>query len=144
MKRKSWGNQWKSVGKPKKQKKIKTKLGFVIRTWLELRNTTPPRERKSHKTEIVPNRWLSSSMGSPCALWDFSVSGFQRKSDKSCVFVGFVWAMFLNFFGLFQGMKILLWAFFKGWKFCNFLSRVVGWKNWRVLFFFFTPISRVF
>ena len=94
---KVWVNQ--------KNKKIKTKLGFVIRTWPELRNTTPPRERKSHKTEIVPNRscamvpnrwssssmrspWSSSSMGSPCALafneralWDFWVYGFQRKSE---------------------------------------------------------------
>ena len=141
---KVWVNQ--------KNKKIKTKLGFVIRTWPELRNTTPPRERKSHKTEImpnqsyaiVPNRWSSSSMrspwslssmGSPCTLWDFSVSGFQRKSDKSCVFVGYVWVMFLNFVGLFQGMKILLWAFFKGWKFCNFFIKGCGLKKLTRFFF---------
>ena len=133
---KVWVNQ--------KNKKIKTKLGFVICTWPALRNTTPPRERKSHKTEIVPNRscamvpnrwssssmrspWSSSSMGSPCALWDFSVYGFQRKSELCVCWLrlGYVF----KFCWAFSGMKILLWAFFKGWKFCNFLSRVVGWKN---------------
>ena len=49
-------------------------------------------------------------------LYEISMrkSDKSDKSDKSSVFVGYVWAMFLNFVGLFQRMKILLWAFFKG------------------------------
>ena len=122
---KVWVNQ--------KNKKIKTKLGFVICTWPALRNTMPPRERKSHKTEIVPNRscamvpnrwssssmrspWSSSSMRSPCALWDFSVYGFQRKSELCVCWLRlgyvfkFCWAFSRdeNFvMGFFQGLKIL-------------------------------------
>ena len=107
------------------------KLGFVIHTHSELRNTTA-REMKSHKTVIVPNRScvITYLIDDRRALWDlhdrralwdlhdrqalwdfhalwdfyaFSVSGFQRKRDKSSMrlLVTF-WAIFLNFVGLFS------------------------------------------
>ena len=83
-----------------------------------------------------------------CDFYAFLVfSGFQLKSNKSSVFVGYVWAIFLNFVGLFSRDEIFLWTFFKGWKFCNISSRVVGRKIgalFFLFFFFLTFISRVF
>ena len=85
---------------------------------------------RSWETEIVPNRScaIMYPIDDRCALWDLhdrralwflcflSFSSFQLKSDKSSMFVGYVWAIFLNFVGLFSWDEILLWAFFKGWK----------------------------
>ena len=105
---------------------------------------------RSWETEIVPyrscaimypidDRWALWDLHDRRALWFLcflSFSSFQLKSDKSSVFVGYVWAIFLNFVGLFQRMKILLWAFFKGWKFCNVFIKGCGLKKQTCFFFF--------
>ena len=67
MKRKSWGNQWKSVGKQKKKQKSKTKLGFVtsiINSYLIrvtckhffVAENTTPRETKNREEDLKRER----------------------------------------------------------------------------------------
>ena len=144
---KVWVNQ--------KNKKIKDeKLGFVIRTKSELRNTMPI-EMKSHKTEIVPNRSCAITylINDRRALWDFHalceismLSQFQAFSKRVI--------RALCVCGLRSGLLNFVVGFFKGWKFCcglfsrgeNFVIFYQGlWaeETAAFFFFFFTFISRV-
>ena len=121
MKQKSWGNRWKSVGKPK-NKKVKDEIRVCDSYLIEVENTTP-RETKSHKTKInsyliraMRFPWSSSSMRfHDCrALWDFyefyafSISGFQRESEQVlCYLFKFCCGLFSrieNFVIFYQGL----------------------------------------
>ena len=70
---KSWGNQWKSVGKPKNKKKSKIKLGFVtsminsyligVTCMLFLLLRTPRQERRRTEKKIWKERELGEGVG---------------------------------------------------------------------------------